>query len=117
LRPRRWPNRAGTLGPSGGSRADGSTAASRVRAAEDGEGPWSGNKDGLVTRRPLNCDQATSDVGHDAASGRLVHLRGRHQYLVTDFWHESLLTRSSGTSVDQRPWIAEPRVSWSATAA
>src|SRR4029450_11505964 len=47
---------------------------------------------GLVTRRPLNCDHATPDVGHDAASGGLFHLGAHHLNLVTDFEHESLLT-------------------------
>jgi hypothetical protein len=50
----------------------------------------------LVTRRPSNGEHATPDVGHDAAPGRLVHLGAHHLYLVTDFWHECLLTTLVG---------------------
>ena len=93
---RRRPSRDGSPGTSRRSRAACGSAGSRVRATEDREGPRSGNKDGLVTRRPLNGDHATPDVGHDAASGRLVHLGAHHLNLVTDFWHESLLTTLVG---------------------
>ena len=93
---RRRPCRDGSPGTSRRSRADVCSAAARVGATEDREGPRSGNKDGLVTRRPLNCDHATLDVGHDAASCRLAHLGAHHLNLVTDFWHESLLTTLVG---------------------
>jgi len=89
---RRWPSWEGSLGTSRRSGADVGSAASRVRPTENREGPGSGNKDGLVTRRPVNCDHATPDVGHDAASGRLVHLCSHHLNLITDYGHKRLRT-------------------------
>ena len=79
------------------SRAARGSARFCVRTTEDREASRCGNEDGLVTRRPLNCDHATPDVGHDAASGRLVHLGAHHLNLVTDFWHWSLQTTLVGT--------------------
>jgi hypothetical protein len=46
----------------------------------------------MVTRRPLNCDHATPDVGDDTAPGRLVHLCSHHLNLITDFGHKRLRT-------------------------
>src|SRR5680860_537316 len=102
---RRRLSRDGCPGTPRRSSPDGGFSGPRTRPTEDGECPRSRNKDGLVTRRPLNRDHATPDVGHDAASGRLVHLRGRQLNLVTDFGHEALLTTLVETSVDQRSWI------------
>ena len=82
-------NRDSSPGTLRRSRVACGSARSGVRTTEDREGPRAGNEDGLVTRRPLNCDHATPDVGDDAASGRLVHLGAHHLNLVTDFWHET----------------------------
>ena len=104
---RRRTKRDGSPGTRRRSRAARGSARSCVRTTEDREGPRCGNEDGLVTRRPLNGDHATPNVGHDAASGRLVHLGAHHLNLVTDFWHKSLLTTLVGqTSVDLRSSIA-----------
>ncbi len=102
---RRRLSRDGCPGTPRRSSPDGGFSGPRTRPTEDGECPRSRNKDGLVTRRPLNRDHATPDVGHDAASRRLVHLCGHQLNLVTDFGHEALLTTLVEPSVDQRSWI------------
>jgi hypothetical protein len=91
LRRRRRRSRDGSSGIPRRFRADVCSAASRVRGTEDREGPRSGNEDGLATRRPLNGDHATPDVGHDAVSGRLFHLGAHHLNLVTDLGRAGLL--------------------------